>query len=326
MGRLLLPLLAAFLSLSLLWTEARAAESPTFIALGDSLAFGTGASDPASKGYVSLTVEALRNGNRYRERGLEMLNLSVPGATSSDLLLPEGQLATAIREIDERQVDAAALDNDVEIISVDVGGNDLLALAFIGSPCLANPLGESCNLYFGQVLDDLEANLTQVVTGLRQAAPQAQIVILGLYNPYSGAGGALEIAADVGVRQINEVLSGVAADSGLSAEMADPFALFAGRGRQWIADDGFHPNDKGHAVLAETILAVIEDRPAAVPPELLAVPPDAAIQPSLPDGTAGAPASGGGTDVLLLLAIVIPASAIGGAMVTGAYFLARGRR
>src|SRR3989304_299278 len=81
MGKLLVPLLAAFLSLSLLLTEARAQEGPAYLALGDSLAFGVGASDPAATGYVGLTHDALRKSDRYRERGLGLVNLSAPGAT-----------------------------------------------------------------------------------------------------------------------------------------------------------------------------------------------------------------------------------------------------
>ncbi len=318
MVRLLLPLVVALLSLSPLSTEAQVAETPTFIALGDSLAFGTGASDPASKGYVNLTFAALRDSDRYRDRGLELINLSLPGATSSDLLLPGGQLETALSEISQRREDAPAVSDEVEIISIDVGGNDLLSLASVGSPCFADPLGDPCGLYYGQVLDELETNLTQVVQSLRLATPEAQIVIVGLYNPYSGTGGSLEVAGDVGIRQINDVLRGIAADPDLGAEMADPFELFIGRGRQWIADDGFHPNDKGHSVLAEALLAAIEDRPAAIPEELLAEPPDTTVQPNAPAGS--------GTNITILLAIVIPLSALGGAVISSAYFLARGRR
>ncbi len=82
--------MAAFLSLYILWTEVQAAESP-FIALGETPSpSAPTASDPSNKGYASLTVEALRNGNRYRERGRSgVMNLSGPGATSSALLLPD---------------------------------------------------------------------------------------------------------------------------------------------------------------------------------------------------------------------------------------------
>src|SRR3990172_8133666 len=127
MGKLLLPLLAAFLSLGVLLTGAQAAQTPLYIALGDSLAFGVGASDPPGKGYVGRTFDALRKSDPYRQSGLELLNLSVPGATSSDLLVPGGQLESALKEISLRQGDASSPGDDVGIISMDIGGNDLPA-------------------------------------------------------------------------------------------------------------------------------------------------------------------------------------------------------
>src|SRR3989337_307224 len=102
--RRLLPLPAAFVSLALLApAPAAAKETPAYVAIGDSLAFGVGASDPASGGYVALTYATLRSSDRYRDRGLELVNMGVPGATSSDLLLPGGQLERALSEIQERQ-------------------------------------------------------------------------------------------------------------------------------------------------------------------------------------------------------------------------------
>jgi len=318
MGRLLLPLLAAFLSFGLLLTEAQAQETPTYLALGDSLAFGVGASDPPTRGYVALAFDALRNSDRYRDSGLELVNLGVPGATSADLLAPGGQLEAALRRINEGQV---------EIISIDIGGNDLLVLGLSASPCLSDPLGTACRQRFDQALNDLKTNLTQVTRSLRQAAPEAQIVIVGLYNPYSGKGGSLEVAADLGLQQINGALRSVAVNPDLGAKWADVYDLFAGRGHQWIAADGFHPNDKGHAVLAEALLAAIQDREPAIPQALLAEPPASPAQSRLPDDPGVAAAqTNDSSDTLILLAIAVPAALLGGAVISGAYFLARGRR
>ena len=314
MGRLLLPLLAAFLSLGLLLTGAQAKETPAYVALGDSLAFGVGASDPAAQGYVGLTFDGLRKSDRYRERGLELVNLSVPGATSSDLLLPGGQLQAALREISERQ------DDRVEIISIDIGGNDFLALGTPGSSCLSDPLGDPCRQRFVDLVDGLQANLTQVVRSLRDAAPRADILIVGLYNPYSGTGTALEVPADFVIQQLNDVLRSVAADPDLRAKMADILDLFGGRGAQWIAADGFHPNDKGYTVIAEALLAAIQSREPNIPEELLAEP----AAPTSVQPLADPSPNGGGPDLLFWLAIVIPAAFLGGAVISGAYFLARG--
>ncbi len=325
MGKLLLPLLAAFLSLGPSLVSAQAGQTPVYVALGDSLAFGVGASDPPSLGYVGLTFDSLRKSEPYRERGLELVNLSVPGATSADLLLPGGQLEAALREIEERQEDGSSQDGGVEIISIDIGGNDLLALGAGGSVCLSDPAGEPCRQRFVEMLNGLEANLTQTVQSLREAAPEAGIIIVGLYNPYSGTGSPIEVTADLAIQQLNGVLSAIAADPELRAEEAPVFDLFRGRGRQWVAADGLHPNDSGHAVIAEVLLAAIQDRQPSLPEELLAQP--AATAPPAAPGVASADAasSSDGPNVLILLAIAVPAAFVGGAVISGAYFLARGR-
>src|SRR5438270_1021603 len=109
MGKLLVPPLAAFFFVCLLLARpggpARAQPSsaqPLYIAMGDSLAFGVGVTEPAGGGYVALAHQALLGSDRYRSRGLQLVNLAVPGATSSDLLLPGGQLDAALREIKSR--------------------------------------------------------------------------------------------------------------------------------------------------------------------------------------------------------------------------------
>jgi len=324
MGKLLLPLLAAFLSLSVLLSGTEAAQTPVYIALGDSLAFGVGASDPPTKGYVGLTFDALRKSDRYRQNGLGLMNLSVPGATSSDLLISGGQLDSALKEITRRQGAGVSPGGDVEIISIDIGGNDLLALGGGDSACVSDPLGDACRQRFVKMLDGLKTNLTEVVQRLRKAAPTADIVIVGLYNPYSGTGGSLEVPGELAVQQLNGVLNTVASDPELHAKMAPVFDFFRGRGRQWIAADGLHPNDEGHAVIAEALLATIQGRPPEIPqgqPDQAAVTPvqSAALQP------AAQTSSNSGPNLLLVLAIAVPAAFAGGAIVTGTYLLARGR-
>ncbi|MBI1885493.1 MAG: hypothetical protein HYS09_04155 [Chloroflexi bacterium] len=83
-----LGLFAAFLSAP----GASALRPPVYLALGDSLAFGIGATIPAEGGYVALVHDKLRRSDRYIDRGLDLVNLAVPGATSGDLLVEGGQL------------------------------------------------------------------------------------------------------------------------------------------------------------------------------------------------------------------------------------------
>jgi lysophospholipase L1-like esterase len=329
MGSRLLPPQAAFLSLVLFIATASPGPAiraqpaaPAYLALGDSLAYGVGASDRLTAGYVALAHEALSGSERYGETGIELLNLGVPGAKSADLLVPGGQLDLALEEIGTRSEDGDA--NDVEIISVDVGGNDLLALVAPDSPCLESASVEPCRAAFGEVLSAIDDNLTEVLTRLREAAPEAIIVVVDLYNPYSGTGDLREPIAEVGIGQANGVIGAVTADPELRITTASIFQLFGGRGTQWIAPDGIHPNDNGHLVIAEAVIAAIDDREPRIPDELLSVPPGATVAAADPGSDTGTNGNGEGLSTLVLLAAVAVAF-VAGVAISGAYFFARGR-
>jgi acyl-CoA thioesterase I len=324
MGRRLLPLLAAFLFWGLfapLPSAIGTEQVPVYLALGDSLAFGVGASNPSTTGYVPRVYQSLSGSERYREGGLELINLSVPGAKSSDLLAADGQLERALNIIGERQQDASPAANEVEIISIDIGGNDLLALVAPGSPCLQSASVEPCRAAFGEVLSAIQTNLNETIRRLRLAAPEAIIVVVDLYNPFSGTGDLREPIADLGVGQANGVIGAVVANTELQAKAASVFQLFSGRGGQWIAPDGIHPNDNGHAVIAEAVIAAIAGREPVIPENLLSVSPGATSAPLRPD------ASNDGSNGVSLFAFVagMAVAFAAGLIVCGAYFIARGR-
>ncbi len=329
--RRLLPLVAAFLSLAFLApaVPAGAKEAPAYIAIGDSRAFGVGASDPATDGYVAITYDALHRSERYRQRGLELINLGVPGATSSDLLLPDGQLERAVAEIKERQEDTSSADDNVEIITVNIGGNDVLALVTSDSPCVADPQSPECEDRLQEMLDTLEDDLTEVLRRLREVAPKADIIVLDLYSPLSGRGEAPELVADLAVREINAVIELVVSDPELRTKLVSVYPLFRGRASQLVAADNLHPNDDGHAVMAEVVLAAIEGREPVFPEELMTPTPVQEIgQPPLGEGglqPVSKDEDSGGASLPLFLAIAIPVSLLGLAAVAGAYRAGRGR-
>lgn len=308
---LFLPLLAAVCALLAFQPPAvQAQETPKYVAIGDSLAYGLGASEPGSDGFVARVHRALETSDRFGDSGIELINLSVPGATSDDLLRPGGQLDNAVREIQQ---------SDVPMISIDIGGNDLLALADVNSPCLTELQTEPCLAQLGETLNALQANLAVVLQRLREAAPDATIVVVDLYNPFSGTGDIRELIADVGVQQINGVIGAAVSNPELNVELASVFTYFQGRGNQWVSNDGIHPNDDGHAVIAEVVLATLDGRDPALPERLVGVPPDPVLTSSRPEAND----DGGISTVVLLVAVAL--AFIAGAAVSGAFFVVRGR-
>lgn len=313
-----LPPLAAFLLLAAAFLGSPrpvlTADSPAYMALGDSLAFGVGAANPAAEGYVALTADALADHELFAEAGVELVNLSEPGATSSDLLEPDGQLDQALAEIMARETDEDTNDA-VEIISIDIGGNDLLALAEPGSPCFDDPGGGPCRSALNAMLSDLQENLTLTLTELRQAAPAADIYVIDLYNPYSGTGEALEIVAELGVQQVNGVIAAVSADEELGVRFVSVYELFEGRGELWVASDGIHPNNDGHRVLAEALTAAIEGRDIVIPPDVATPAPEVPVE-------SGSDSDGVSTTLMVAL---VAAAFLAGGVVSAAYFVVRGR-
>jgi lysophospholipase L1-like esterase len=323
MGARLKPPLAAFLLIAFLIVHpigrAQAEEAPVYIAIGDSIAFGVGATNPAAEGYVGLAHFEFTQDEAYSDPELELVNVSVPGATSADLLLPENQLDQALEEIERRGEGGGS----VALISVGIGANDLLALGRTGSPCLANTSSTACQDALASMLSDLDSNLRETLLELRRAAPDARIYVVDVYNPYSGTGDPLEIIASAGIQQVNGVIKTASADPAADATLVPVYELFQGRGSQWIASDGLHPNDDGHRVLAEALMAAVEERAVVIPPDLAAVPTDVPV----PVNGGNSPPVAGSDDGTFpwTLAVAVPLAFLAGALVSAAFFVLRGR-
>jgi lysophospholipase L1-like esterase len=287
------------------------------------LAVGVGASDPSAMGYVARAYSSLRTSERFGDSGLDLVNLGVAGATSTDLVQTGGQLDSAIEEITSRRENDSATD-DVEVITIDVGGNDLLSLVTPGSPCLESASVEPCRAAFGEVLSAIQTNLSDTLLRLRSAAPEAIIVAVDLYNPYSGSGDIREPIAEIGVGQANGVIGAVTANPDLRVKTASVFQLFSGRALQWVAPDGIHPNDNGHAVIAEALLAAIDNREPAIPDDLLSVSPGATA-PAVDINSESDSASNSDGVSPTVFAVAIGIAFAAGVAISGGYFFARGR-
>lgn len=320
MGSRLLPPLAAFLFLACLFSPTPAAgraqaTAPAYLAIGDSLAFGVGASSPEQDGYVGLTAEALRDSERFAATGLDVENVSTPGETTANLFDgPDGQMADGLAVIQSRAEDGAE-GNEVQIISVSIGANDLLALAEPGQPCRENPGSLACRDALTATLAAVQSNLTEALQELRAAAPEAEIYVTDLYNPYSGTGDEFELIASVGVQQLNGVIRVAAATPGLGVRLVSVFDYFQGRSGQWIAQDGIHPNDDGYRVIAEVLQATIEGRAVSLPADLLA-------EPTQTPAVTVVERSGVRPVVFW---IALPLVFAAGALLSAAYFVVRGR-
>ncbi|HKY50450.1 MAG TPA: GDSL-type esterase/lipase family protein [Candidatus Limnocylindria bacterium] len=270
MGRtrsaLLVAMLVAVISASS--STAAAAVAPAmrlYVALGDSLAAGVGASDPARTAYVPLLFQYFMQPRAENVRLLR--NLSRPGETS-DSLIAGGQLALALAAIEDPTT-------DTRVVTLDIGGNDILFLTF-SEPCRSDPGGAACQALVDAQLRKFALNYALILTALQSALAhdpgRETLFVMTYYNPYGGTGHPYEPFADDVLLGSDLVIdcSAPAGDprAGLNdliacggaaagAAVADVYPVFGDRAPQLthISAGDIHPNDAGYALIAQTFIA-----------------------------------------------------------------------
>ncbi len=237
-------------------------EGGTYIALGDSISAGRGASDAGTTSFVPLVYKGLGD-------GWELLNFSRSGDTSADLL-KNGNLQKGVDEIESRSSDDGS-DNDVRLVTLEIGGNDLLQLnqsLVLGGRCPSAQAAVSkpeCYEAANRALTEYEVNLKKTVADLKAADDATPIIIMTLYNPFAGS---IPFIAEIGEivlegkadstieRGMNDIIREQATASGLN--LVDLYALFRENGSGLVAGDFIHPSDKGHKLIADAVLEAFE--------------------------------------------------------------------
>jgi lysophospholipase L1-like esterase len=196
-----------------------------YMALGDSLTAGYGAI-PATQGYVYLLY---RSGVFDTAPNTLLSNAGVIGATSQHVL--------------DHQVPQAIEAFAPTVITLTVGGNDLVAILNGADP--------------NQVLLNFQSNLTQILGSLRTDLPTAQIYMSNLYTVEEVPG------ADQIVPIFNQIVSGVAGV--FAVPVADVYTAFLGKegllhiNRPRAYEFEIHPTNAGHRVIEQAFKAVIND-------------------------------------------------------------------
>ncbi len=199
-------------------------ERPTrYMALGDSLAAGYGAV-PATQGYVYLLYQSSVFDSLGR---MHFCNAGVPGATSLDVL--------------EHQVPQAVGRFHPTVITLSVGGNDLLSLL------------NGAELH--QVLHGFSSNLAEILRRLRAGLPEVRVFMNNLYCIPKIP------ETEKVIPVFNRVIARIAQSFGVS--VADVYGFFIGRGgllqieRNGAPHDEVHPTNAGYRVMAEAFTDVI---------------------------------------------------------------------
>ena len=229
---------------------------PLYMAFGDSLSVGVGASDEPGRGWVGLVSAALPE--------WDLSNLGVSGDDSLELLFG-GPLDEGLRLITLRATDAEP-GNEVGAITLEIGGNDLLDIFFdlvIPGDCpsvVESLQRQACVEALESALTAYQSNLTQTLVGLAEAAPDTPVFLMTIYNPFSGGSsvldemGVLSLEGQDGTefpQGLNDIIREVGDEAGVT--VVEWYELFLGKQSQYIAQDLIHPNDTGHAVMAAAV-------------------------------------------------------------------------
>jgi lysophospholipase L1-like esterase len=250
-------------------------EPSPYLALGDSVAAGVGAQPPAERGYVPVLYTSL-TGARHCGKGqalgcrLDLTNLAVPGATTSTLL--GDQLPAAERILQERNQNARPVD-DVRLITIDIGGNDIFRP--IVTAC-ADPASPTCVGTIQTQLQRAATNYEAILSRLRAAAgPDTVIAVMTYYNPLPACnlaplagladmvlegGGPVPAGLNDIIRSTAAAHDAVVAETEPVIENAD---LVGGA-------DCLHPNTAGHQDIAGVFADVIDAEAVIGPPGYVA--------------------------------------------------------
>jgi lysophospholipase L1-like esterase len=214
-------------------------DAGVYVSLGDSVAAGIGASDPASTSFAAILASY---------RGLTLRNVATAGATSQDVL--------------EKQVPeyaAIAAGKHVALVTIVAGGNDLGTL--VANPtCLEQPLPDTCPI--AEALDIIDGRLDHIVRFIRETDADVPIALLAYPNFFSGTGHMFEQSAGLVLARLDGRIREVAAryDRVAVADAAPVFDGAAGDLTHVLdAQPDPHPNDAGHRAIADAFDTALRD-------------------------------------------------------------------
>lgn len=267
MRRLIITVLAVGMTVPMTTAVAAPPQGPVYIALGDSQAFGVGTPREDKLGYGSVLHRSLRTvdcqeGPQEVCPHVEFVNMSVPGAKSSDLIA--NQLQRAVDLIIQRNNDADP-SNDVVLVTVTIGGNDLFNPVLAACSGGASP---ACAETIATIFGSLATNLAVILGTLRAVAPDTQIVISTYDNPLGACFLApLAPLADIVLEGgslnggslafgYNDIIRSVAAAT--QSDVADMFGELTVD--DWVGgEDCLHPDISGYRTMAEIFLGEIDN-------------------------------------------------------------------
>ncbi|MBO0958290.1 SGNH/GDSL hydrolase family protein [Neobacillus sp. MM2021_6] len=208
----------------------------TIVSAGDSLTQGVGDST-GQGGYLPYLKTMLEKEKGIQE--VDFYNFGVKGNRTTQLLkrLKTPEMKDVLQKTD--------------LVILTIGGNDIMKVV----------KDNISNLQISNFTKEKEAyqnHLTQIFEAIVQENPNASIVLVGLYNPFSTWFSDIKEMDQV-VSEWNQVGQNVIANYQHSyfVKIED---VFLKAPEELLYTDHFHPNDKGYELIAERLNETLGDR------------------------------------------------------------------
>lgn len=224
-------LISVFLSVLILFAclcvPSLAADSKLFyVALGDSIAYGSGLSNPVEACYGKIIADT---------NDFDFANHAIPGHTTTNLInrLSEKAVADDIKEAD--------------IISISIGGNDFLTsnlVSLMFDSLVKNNYGQ-----FDTISENFYKNLSVIIDTINEYNSDAVILLQTIYNPQTGVIGSVY---QQGADRLNAAIIRYADENPGEITVVDVAAALANDPNNF-ADDGIHPSAQGNELIAAEI-------------------------------------------------------------------------
>ena len=223
-------LLCAVLLCGTMSAAALSPEKPHYVVLGDSIAYGSGLSNPDDAVYGKIVADT--NGYAYG-------NYAIPGSTTKDLL----------SRIEDEKVSAAV--RAADLISISIGGNnfllgDLPAILYDG---IVKEDYARINAIKATFYDDLGA----IVDAIRTLNPDAAILLQTIYNPQTGYVGEVY---QQGADRLNAAMREYAKAHPGSFLIVEVAESLQDHDRDF-AEDKIHPSAAGNEKIARAVLETL---------------------------------------------------------------------
>lgn len=203
--------------------------------LGDSLAKGTG--DDDGSGFARRTVDLLQKNGKEAKL---IANLGINGQKT----------ASVLSSLEEPGVQHVLKQSNM--IFVSIGANDL----FNAGEALGNTQQAPSKQQLLANLPKASKTLQQILERIAQINPDAHILYLGLYNPFSDLP-EIRVPGNEAVTAWNTTALNII-NSQSNMSLIPTFDLFQQNLNKYLSSDHFHPNGTGYEQIAERVVQSIE--------------------------------------------------------------------